>query len=160
MPVPQIMRVEVEQLVRYFPQVQPWDKVGDCPLLCSLGFGPDSAACAVLDKVVDLPVIVQVQGMVQTVHSSRSSWTRSLTCPLLYDDRCMWLEVPQSQCSDRRTMFLLCRSSFGSRGRCLRFSSSPEFVDLPVCNETLGFQRGFGSDVGVGIFRTPPGLRS
>ena len=52
--------VEVEQLVRYFPQVQFLDKVDDCPLLCSLGFGPDSAACAVLDKVVDLPVIVQV----------------------------------------------------------------------------------------------------
>ena len=43
--------------------------------------------CAVLDKVVDLPVIVQVQGMVQTVQISCSSWTRSLTCPLLCNDR-------------------------------------------------------------------------
>ena len=42
MPVPQIMPiVEVQQLVRYFPQVQFLDKVDDCPLLCSLGFGPD-----------------------------------------------------------------------------------------------------------------------
>ena len=40
-----------EQLVRYFPQVQFLDKVVDCPLLCSLGYGPDSAARAVLDKV-------------------------------------------------------------------------------------------------------------
>ena len=54
-------------------------------------------------------------------------------------------------------MSLLCRSLSGSRGRCLRFSSSPEFVDLPVCNETMGFQRGFGGDAGVGIFRAPPG---
>ena len=67
--------VEVEQLVRFFPQVQFLVKVDDCPLKCSLGFGPDSAACAVLDKVVDLPVIVQVQGMVQTVQISCSSWT-------------------------------------------------------------------------------------
>ena len=36
-------------------------------------------------------------------------------------------------------------------------SSSPEFVDLPVCYETVGFERGFGGDVGVGIFRAPPG---
>ena len=35
--------VEVQQLVRYFPQVQFLDKVDDCPLLCSLGFDPDSA---------------------------------------------------------------------------------------------------------------------
>ena len=68
------------------------NKVDDCPLKCSLGFGPDSATCAVLDKVVDLPFIVQVQGFVQTVHSSCSSWTRSLTCPLLYNDRCVWLD--------------------------------------------------------------------
>ena len=155
--------VEVKQLVRYFPQVQFLDKVDDCPLLCSLVFGPDSAACAVLDKVVDLPVIVQVQGLVQTVHSSRSSWTRSLTCPLLYNDRCFgWteqktVEVPQLQRSDQGTMSLLCRSSSGSRGRCHRFSSSPEFVDLPVFIETFGFQRGYGGDSRVGIFRAPPG---
>ena len=41
--------------------------------------------------------------------------------------------------------------------RCLKFSSSPEFVDLPVCTETRGFQRGFGGDVGFGIVRAPPG---
>ena len=61
-------------------------------------------AHAVLDKVVDLPVIVQVQGMVQTVQISCSSWTRSLTCPLL----CMcWfvvlktVEIPQLQHLDK-----------------------------------------------------------
>ena len=54
-------------------------------------------------------------------------------------------------------MSLLCGSSSGSRGRCLKFSSSPEFVELAVCNETAGFQRGFGGDVGVGTFRAPPG---
>ena len=67
------------------------------------------------------------------------------------------VEVPQLQRSDKGTMSLLCRSSSGSRGRCHRFSSSPEFVDLPVCNESLGFQRGYGGDAGVGIFRAPPG---
>ena len=64
MPVPQIMPiVEVEQLVRYFSQVQFLEKVDDCPLLRSLGFGPDRAACTVLDKVVDLPVIVPRSGV-------------------------------------------------------------------------------------------------
>ena len=67
------------------------------------------------------------------------------------------MEVPQLQSSDKGTMSLLCRSSSGSRGRCLRFSSSPESVDLPVFKETMGFQRGYGGDAGVGIFRAPPG---
>ena len=44
-----------------------------------------------------------------------------------------------------------------SHWRCLRLSSSPELVDIPVA-ETGGFQRGFrGGDVGLGIFRAPPG---
>ena len=44
-----------------------------------------------------------------------------------------------------------------SRWRCLRLSSSPELVDIPVCYETVGFRRGFGGgDVGLGIFRAPP----
>ena len=30
-------------------------------------------------------------------------------------------------------------------------------MDLPVCTETGGFQRGFGGDVGLGFFRAPPG---
>ena len=64
--------------------------------------------------------------------------------------------VPQLQCSDKGYDVLLCRSSSGSRGRCLKFSSSPEFVDLPVCYETVGFQRGFDGDVGLGSFRAPP----
>ena len=66
------------------------------------------------------------------------------------------MEVPQLQRSDLGTMSLLCRSSSGFRGRCHRFSSSPEFVDLPVFNETMGFQR-VGCDAGVGIFRAPLG---
>ena len=66
------------------------------------------------------------------------------------------VEFSQLQCS-RETMSLLCRSSSGSRGRGLKLSSSPEFVDLPVCNEMMGFQRGFGGDAGVGFFRAPPG---
>ena len=41
--------------------------------------------------------------------------------------------------------------------RCLKFSSPPESVDPPVCSETGGFQRGIGGDVGLGIFRVPPG---
>ena len=44
-----------------------------------------------------------------------------------------------------------------SRWRCLRVSSSPELVDIPVA-ETGGLRRGFcGGDVGLGIFRAPPG---
>ena len=30
-------------------------------------------------------------------------------------------------------------------------------MDLPVCNEMMGFQQGFGGDAGVGIFRAPLG---
>ena len=36
------------------------------------------------------------------------------------------------------------------RGRCLRFSSSPESVELPVCNETGFFLHGYGG--GEGFF--------
>ena len=105
--------VEVEQLVRYFPQVHFLDKVVVARCCTTTG------ACG---------------------------WTEQNT-----------VEVPQLQCSDKGTMSLLCRSSSGSRGRCLKFSSSPEFVDLSICNETVGFQLGFGGDVGAGIFRAPPG---
>ena len=60
------------------------DKVVDLPVIVQVqGMVQTAQFCAVLDKVVDLPVIVQVQGMVQTVQISCSSWTRSLTCPLL-----------------------------------------------------------------------------
>ena len=38
------------------------DKVVDCPLLCSLGDGPDSAVMRSSGQGVDLPVVVQVQG--------------------------------------------------------------------------------------------------
>ena len=80
-----------------------WTRL-DCPLLCSLCFGPDSAVCAVLDKVVDVPVIVQVSGMVQTVHISRSSWTRSLTA------RCcaVFVVVQTVQCVQFWTRLLTC----------------------------------------------------
>ena len=69
-----------------------WTRSLTCPLLCSLGYRrPDRQwqLCAVLDKVVELPVIVQVQDAfgLQTVQISCSSWTRSLTCPLLCNDR-------------------------------------------------------------------------
>ena len=61
------------------------DKVVDMPVIVQSGLWSRQTVqlCAVLDKVVDLPVIVQVQGMVQTVQISCSSWTRPLTCPLL-----------------------------------------------------------------------------
>ena len=86
-PAPQIMEdVEVKQLVRYFPQVQFLDKVDDCPLLCSLRFGPDSAQFAqLLDKVVDMPVAVQRQ--VYLVGQSRQLW-RSRSCKALIRGRC------------------------------------------------------------------------
>ena len=131
--------VEVEQLVRYFPQVQFLDKVDDCSLLCSLGFGPDSAACAVLDKVVDLPGAVQRQ--VYLVGQSRKLW-KSRSCNALIRGRCPC-------CAGRRR---------GTRGRCHRFSSSPEFVDIPVFIVTVGFQRGCGGDAGMGIFSRSSGL--
>ena len=69
------------------------DKVVDCPLLCSLCCGPDSAVCAVLDKVVDLPVIVQRQ--VYVVGQSRKLW-RSRSCNALMGD-----DVPVVQVVDR-----------------------------------------------------------
>ena len=59
------------------------------------------------------------------------------------------VEVPQSHCSDKGDDVPVVH--------VVEFSSSPQFVDLPVCNETVGFQRGFGGDVGMGFFRAPPG---
>ena len=32
-----------------------------------------------------------------------------------------------------------------------------QFIALPVCGQTVSYFRGFGGDVGVGIFRAPPG---
>ena len=77
--------------------------------------------------------------------------------PVASNDRCLGLSVQKTVASavallTLGSMSLLCRSSIGSLA-----SSSPEFVDLPVCTETWGFQRGFGGDVGLGIFRAPPG---
>ena len=101
--------VEVEQLVRYFPQVQFLDKV-------------DVARCCTMTGAYGL--------------------TEQKT-----------VEFPQLQCSDKRgTMSLLCMSSVRFEGASDSVSS-PEFVDLPVCNEMMGFQRGFGGDAGVGFFR-------
>ena len=74
-------------------------------MLCSLGDGPHSAVLCSSGQGVDLPVVVQVQVMVQTVHSSCSSWIRSLTCPLCPTTGALGfkeqktVEVPQLQCS-------------------------------------------------------------
>ena len=49
-------------------------------LLCSARAAADTVQlCTVPDKVVDLPVLVQVQGMIQTVQILCSSWTRLMT---------------------------------------------------------------------------------
>ena len=64
------------------------------------------------------------------------------------------VEFPQLQCSQGGRCPCLCSSSTGidvpvlmqrrwvSRWRCLRLSSSPELVDIPVA-ETVGFVGGF-----------------
>ena len=112
-----------------------------------------------------MPVYVEVEQLVRCIsHRCSVQFLDKVVCArcCTMTGACGWteqktVEVPQSQCSDWGTMSLLCRSSFGCRGRCLRFSSSPEFVDLPVFNKTMGFLRGVGGDVGLGIFRAPPG---
>ena len=59
-------------------------------LLCSVRAAADTVQlCTVLDKVVDLPVIVQVQEMVQIVQILCSSWTRLVT-PVVVLSRKLW----------------------------------------------------------------------
>ena len=73
------------------------------------------------------------------------------------------MEAPQFQCSDNVNdvpvvqVVACCQRQGFTQWRCLRLSSSPELVDIPVRTETGGFQRGFGGDVGLGIFRATPG---
>ena len=51
--------------------VQFLDKVDDCPLLCSLGFGPESAENCGVPAVASFVIL----------RCSSSSWTRLVTCP-------------------------------------------------------------------------------
>ena len=51
--------------------VQFLDKVDDCPLLCSFGFGPDSAENCGVPAVASFVIL----------RCSSSSWTRLVTCP-------------------------------------------------------------------------------
>ena len=83
-----------------------------------------------LEKVVDVPVECNVRCLLETVQKT--------------------VEVLQLALIDKVDDVLLCRSSSGSRGGCLRFSSSPESVDLPVCNERGFFLYGYGG--GEGFF--------
>ena len=72
-----------------------------------------------LDKVVDMPVVLQRQ--VLGLRQYRKLWNfRSCSADTGVD-------VPVVQVVD-----------WVSCWRCLKFSSSPEFVDLPVCTETKG----------------------
>ena len=92
---------------------------------------------AVLDVVVDLPV-------------ASNDWCFGLT-------EQKTVVVPQSQCSDKVIDVPVVQVvDWVSCWRCLRLSSSPELVDTPVCRDS-GLRRGFGGDVGLGIFRGPPG---
>ena len=98
------------------------------------------------------------------------SWTR-LRRPLLYSDRCSGSDSTENcgisavavltrwsmslfmQFIDGMDVAVTMQRRRVSRWKCLRLSSSPELVDIPVCFETVGFRRGFGGgDVGLGIF--------
>ena len=107
------------------------------------------------------------QRQVPAVHDATCAenrpWRRWLTFPLCATSCAWWRQCRKLWrfCSWRSstgwTMSLLCRSSSGSHGRCLRFSSSPfQFATRRVC-----FLRGYGGGEGffVGffrIFRAPP----
>ena len=88
---------------------------------------------------------------------------KAVDMPVASNDRCLGLSVQKTAASAVAVLTLWWMSLFVqvvawvSCWRCLKFSSSPEFVDLPVCTEAGGFQRGFGGDVGLSIFRAPPG---
>ena len=127
--------VEVPQL-QYLSR---WSMFSSCSSttgwtsLCSC-----SDVFAVLDIVVDMPV-------------ASNDWCFGLT-------EQKTVVVPQLQCSVKvYDVPVVQVVDWVSCWRCLKFSSSPEFVDLPVCTETGGFQRGFGGVVGLGIFCAPPG---
>ena len=67
------------------------------------------------------------------------------------------MDAPQLQCSDKvNDVPVVQVVAWVSCWRCLRLSSSPELVDIPVCRDS-GLRRGFGGVVGVCIFRAPPG---
>ena len=71
-----------------------------------------------LDKVVDMPVASMTGAWGSSVQKTAASAVAVLTLG---------------------SMSLLCRSSIGSLLEVLlKFSSSPEFVDLPACTETGG----------------------
>ena len=82
--------------------------------------------------------------------------------PVASNDWCFGLTeqktvvLPQLQCSYKvNDVPVVQVVAWVSGWRCLRLSSSPELVDIPVCRDS-GLRRGFG-DVGLGIFRAPPG---
>ena len=68
------------------------------------------------------------------------------------------VEFPQLQCSDKGDDVSVVQVVVWVSWKGLKFSSSPEFVGLPVCNETMGFLRGFGGDSSVGFFSRSSGL--
>ena len=93
---------------------------------------------AVLDIVVDMPV-------------ASIDWCFGLT-------EQNTVVVPQLQCSDKVNDVLLCRSSIGSLAGCASNSVHRQSSWISQCAQRRGgFQRGFGGDVGLGIFRAPPG---
>ena len=75
------------------PRCRSWTRLLTARCCAVLVMVQTVQLCAVLDKAVDFPVVVQVQGMAQTAHSSCSSWTRSLTCLLLCSDKPSWFSL-------------------------------------------------------------------
>ena len=105
---------------------------------------------------VDVPVIMQRRGLLSVIE-------KVVDMPVVFNDRCLGLSVQKTAESAVAVLTIWSMSLFVqvvvwvSCLRCLKINSSPEFVDFPVCTETGSFQRGFGGDVGLGIFRAPPG---
>ena len=108
-----------------------------CPSLCN-----DSCMVQTSEncEVPQLQYFFVIDVPVVQVHLGVQSWTRSLTCPLLST------------------------TGFFTQWRCLRYSSSPVYVDIQLCN-TDGYDAssifGYGGDewdfdAFCVIFRAPP----
>ena len=67
------------------------------------------------------------------------------------------VEVLQLQCSDKVDDVPVVQVVVWVSWKVPQIQFIARVCGPSVCNETMGFQRGYGGDSGVGIFRAPPG---
>ena len=114
-----------------------------------------------IDKVIDVccagPAVLGCSRGGDSRAPTVAALTKSLTCPLCATTGAVVVDVLAQFIDGYGRPCAYAATSGLSLWRCLRLSSSPELVDIPVA-ENRGLRPGFcGGDVGLGIFRAPPG---